>query len=213
MTQMTILILSFLATCSSISAFSIHQQIPLPPSAASQTYHRTRNTILNSATEANRDKDSTDTPEGSTSEPVNVASKFFQLEEKEDKETCTTEIFLSSDGTVTLSETDGPPPLRATGTWSQKDGDFDTHGQQFQMTIKRMFGGGLENTDVGEFTFEVVRHFVGEVGMVGNVISIDGAIHVTDYPLGVTEVLEDVEAGYFSMIDTTDAKLGSEEDV
>jgi len=123
-----------------------------------------------------------------------AASKFFQLEEKEDKDSSTTEVFLSTDGTVTMGETDAPPPLRATGTWSQD-------GQHFKMNIKRTFGAGQSNTDVGEFKFVVERAFVGHMDTVGNLLSIDGSMHLKD------EFTGDVEVGFFSMIDTTNARL------
>lgn len=114
---------------------------------------------------------STDTDAGST-DIATAASKFYQLEEKEDKESSTTEIFLSSDGTVTLAETDGPPPLRSFGTWSQ-------NGDNFEMQIKKTFGTGQKGRDVGEFEYEVARGFVGVMTTVGGLVSVDGAMHYT----------------------------------
>lgn len=141
-------------------------------------------------------------PEPSESSGTNVplvTSKFFQLEEKEDKESSSTEIFLSNDGTVTLGDTDGPLALQATGTWSQDN-------EKFEMTIKRTFQSGQDGSDVGEFKFDVVRGYVGFLESVGGSIAISGSMHLKD------EYRGDMEVGYFSMIDTTESKLGSEDD-
>jgi hypothetical protein len=100
-----------------------------------------------------------------------VVSKFFQLEEKEDKESCSTEVFLSNDGTVTLGDTDGPLPLQATGTWKQT-------GEKFEMSIKRTFGSGQDGSDVGEFKFDVDRAYIGFLEYVGGSIAIDGSMHL-----------------------------------
>lgn len=100
-----------------------------------------------------------------------VASKFFQLEEKEDKDSCTTELFLAKDGTVTLAETDGPLPVRATGVWSQQ-------GNEFRMKIKRTFNGGQPGRDVGEFLFDVERGFTGFLEIVGGLTCVDGSMHI-----------------------------------
>lgn len=100
-----------------------------------------------------------------------VVSKFFQLEEKEDRESCSTEIFLSNDGTVTIGDTDGPLPLQGSGTWKQT-------GQKFDMTIKRTFGSGQDGSDVGEFKFDVERGYVGFLETVGGSIAIQGSMHL-----------------------------------
>lgn len=134
---------------------------------------------------------------GRTDAPL-VMSKFFQLEEKEDKESCSTEIFLSNDGSVTVGDTDGPLPLQASGTWKQT-------GEKFNMTIKRTFGSGQEGRDVGEFKFDVERVYIGFLEYVGGSIAVDGSMHLKDESRG------DMEVGYFSMIDTTESKLGSED--
>lgn len=108
---------------------------------------------------------------GMTEPSASVASKFFQLEEKEDKDVCTTEIFLADDGTVLLAETDGPLPLRATGTWNQQ-------GTDFTMKINRTFGAGQPGTDVGEFLFEVERGYIGFLQLVGNLLCVDGTMYI-----------------------------------
>lgn len=102
---------------------------------------------------------------------LSTASKYFQLEEDEDKDICSTEIFLADDGTVKLFDTDGPLPIQASGTWSQ-------NGDEFEMTIKRIFNGGLDHTDIGEFQYEVTRRMKGDISLVGGLVSVQGGIHI-----------------------------------
>ena len=102
---------------------------------------------------------------------LSTASKYFQLEEDEDKDICSTEIFLADDGSVKLFVTDGPLPIQASGTWSQ-------NGEEFEMTIKRVFSGGLDHTDIGEFQYEVIRRMKGEISLVGGLVSVQGGIHI-----------------------------------
>lgn len=132
-----------------------------------------------------------------------AANKYFQLEEAEDKDTCTTELFLKEDKTVTVGESDGPLPLEASGSWEQKeDGSFT-------MTITRTFEGGKEErmpTDMGEFTFMVERVFTGEISTVGACLAMTGSMHDMDAIFG------DRQVGFFNMIDTTDEKLGNKDE-
>ncbi len=102
---------------------------------------------------------------------ASVASKFFQLEEREDKDSSTTELFLSNDGTIALSESDGPPPVRATGTWSQQ-------GNELKMTVTRTFNAGQPGNDMGEFLFDVKRSYTGYLESVGDLVSVSGSMHV-----------------------------------
>jgi hypothetical protein len=62
----------------------------------------------------------------------------------------------------------------------------------------------LQFTDMGEFEFDVVRTFTGEMTMVGASAAVQGGIHSSD------EILGDQEVGFFNMIDTTDARLEQE---
>ena len=48
-----------------------------------------------------------------------LAGLHLQLEELEDAETSTTEVFLNDDFTVALGETDGPRYIASEGTWSE----------------------------------------------------------------------------------------------
>ena len=112
-----------------------------------------------------------------------VASKFYQLEEREDAEECTTEIFLMGDGTVNVSDTNGPPPLKAMGSWSQ-------NGDEFRMNIKRTFGTGHDGSDLGEFQFEVERNYVGIVESVAGLVSMDGSMHLMVRKAEIYELLQ-----------------------
>ena len=109
--------------------------------------------------------------EASAIPPPPVFSKYFQLEEKEDNEDSTTELFLWGNGDVHVGETDGPPPIRASGHWTQD-------GNKFEMVIKRTFDAGKDGTDMGNFSFSVERGFVGTVSSIGPATLIEGAMHV-----------------------------------
>jgi hypothetical protein len=65
---------------------------------------------------------------------VSYAQEFYQFEELEDKESCTTELFLKSDGVIEFGETDGPIYLAAAGTWSVPPGtdDYNSKSQRFE---------------------------------------------------------------------------------
>jgi hypothetical protein len=129
-----------------------------------------------------------------------VPKRYFQLEEMEDADTATTEVFLNVDQTVAVGETDGPLFITAEGTWKQND-------DEFEMVLTRRFQAGKEvrlPTDMGEFEFDVVRTFTGEMAIVGASTAVQGGIHSSD------EILGDREVGFFNMIDTTNDRLGEE---
>lgn len=68
------------------------------------------------------------------------------------------------------------------------------------MTIKRTFVAGnnkRQDTDMGEFSFDVERVFAGTMEYVGSILAVKGSIVMPG------EIFGDVEVGYFSMIDTT----------
>ena len=118
----------------------------------------------------------------------------------EDADTATTEVLLNVDHTVTVGETDGPLHKTAEGTWKEND-------QNFEMVLTRRFQAGREGmvfTDMGEFEFDVVRTFTGEMTMVGASAAVQGGIHSSD------EILGDQEVGFFNMIDTTNERLEQE---
>jgi len=115
-------------------------------------------------------------------------SKYFQLEELEDAESATTELFLEKDGSVIAGETDGPPPTATSGTWEQND-------EKFEMKLKRSFNSGYEGTDMGVFSFELERRFEGILTKVGENTAVAGTMHIMEEEL-------DVNVGFFNMIDT-----------
>ena len=48
---------------------------------------------------------------------IRCENKYYQLEELEDAENCTTELFLKENGSVEIGETDGPLFVNAIGHW------------------------------------------------------------------------------------------------
>ena len=48
---------------------------------------------------------------------IDIANKYFQLEEMEDKDSCITEIFFNPNKTISVGNTDGPIPLSCDGHW------------------------------------------------------------------------------------------------
>mmetsp|Transcript_14182 Transcript_14182/g.23490 ORF Transcript_14182/g.23490 Transcript_14182/m.23490 type:complete len:176 (+) Transcript_14182:48-575(+) len=124
-----------------------------------------------------------------------IASNFFQLEEHEQGQSCCTGLFLSPDKTISFLETDGPIPKETTGMWElAEDGSLT-------MTIKRTFGGGQPNTDMGEFNFALERCFTGIPENIGELLGFKGKVLVED------EVLGNAHVGYFAMLATTESKL------
>jgi len=145
----------------------------------------------------------------------------------EDKDTCTTELFLTLDRTVEFGDTDGPIPLESSGSWEVAPDTND-----FSMTVTRKFNTGAESTDMGEFTYErklfsdnvcrfsgsikfnhsifasaVVRTYTGEMTKVGDAVGITGVMHNMD------DLLGDEEIGFFNMIDATDERVGDDKKV
>ena len=78
----------------------------------------------------------------------------------EDRDSCTTEVILNANNTVTPLDTNGPLFLSATGKWNlQADGSFE-------MTLNRTYESGKDSkkrTDMGIFKFTTVRSFVGQL--------------------------------------------------
>eukprot|EP00545_Synedropsis_sp_CCMP1620_P014395 CAMPEP_0119014272 /NCGR_PEP_ID=MMETSP1176-20130426/9448_1 /TAXON_ID=265551 /ORGANISM="Synedropsis recta cf, Strain CCMP1620" /LENGTH=144 /DNA_ID=CAMNT_0006967427 /DNA_START=178 /DNA_END=612 /DNA_ORIENTATION=- len=127
---------------------------------------------------------------------IRCEDKYYQLEEMEDKETCTTEVFLKADRTIGFGESDGPLWATAVGVWNVEPGT-----DNYSMSITRVYASGQPNTDMGEFDFEVSRIFAGEMTMVGESVGITG---VTYAKQAMGE--ENQEVGYYNMIDGTDER-------
>lgn len=135
-----------------------------------------------------------------------LAGKEFQMEEKEDRDVEQTRIWLNPDGTVTISDTDGPQFSSYQGRWSMVD---DGQGDPFRMLLDRVYAGGMKathSTDIGEFQYTVRREFVGDVEVIGGAISVEGLIHLLDAD---DDCQKDYEVGYFALIDSM-AALGGE---
>jgi WW domain len=134
---------------------------------------------------------------------IRCDNKYYQLEEMEDRETCTTELFLKEDGTVLLGDTDGPLWESATGYWQVKPGTDD-----FSMSICKSFRTGSENRDMGEFEFQVTRTFEGEMIMVGESVAITGVMkHEPDDQEQQRQQQQRLEVGFFNMIDSTEIRI------
>lgn len=128
---------------------------------------------------------------------IRCENKYYQLEELEDADNCTTELFLKEDGTVDVGETDGPLFTKAVGKWEIKE-------NAFAMSITKTFSTGNEKNDMGEFTFDVERVFEGDMTVVGGTeVAINGKIFAEDI---ITEKMEK-EVGFFNMIDGTEQRL------
>ena len=81
--------------------------------------------------------------------PICCYDKYYQLDELEDRDSCTTELWLNADGNVEFGDTDGPIFNQAVGSWEVAPGTND-----FTMHISRSFTTGNDNTDMGSFDFE-----------------------------------------------------------
>merc|ERR1711862_896833 len=139
-----------------------------------------------------------------------LSDRFYQLDEREDKEECITEIQLKQNYAAIIGDTDGPVPVEASGSWALIDGKFkmsitrkfesvgQKKGLMSEPTVKVTPTSQAIKTDIGEFTFDVVRTYTGSVSKVGEKIAVEGVIHLVD------DVLGDEEVGYFSLIDTTE---------
>jgi hypothetical protein len=133
---------------------------------------------------------------------IRCENKYYQLEEMEDRENCTTELFLKEDGTVLIGDTDGPLWTSAVGEWAIASGTND-----FVMTITKTYGAGQDNSDMGEFEYELERTFQGEMTEVGESVAITGVMVCDDPLTGKAQ-----KVGFFNMIDGTDVRKDKRSD-
>ena len=110
---------------------------------------------------------------------VRCEDKFYQLEEREDAECAKTELFLRTDRSIEFGKTDGPLTKEQAGTWEVEPGT-----NNFRMRVRRKFTTGAEGTDMGEFDFEVIREYTGEMKLVGESVGITGTMINKDDILG-----------------------------
>ena len=83
---------------------------------------------------------------------IRCEDRTYQLEELEDKDTCTSEVFLQADRTIYFGDTDGPIADEMVGRW-----DIEPDTNNFRMAIRRTFGAGRDTKDstaMGEFSFD-----------------------------------------------------------
>jgi len=129
-----------------------------------------------------------------------LIGKEFQLEEREDKDTAITELWLLEDGSVKIGATDGPLLKNFKGSWTVTE-DFKGNAigdNAFQMSLVRTYEAG-EHTgknQVGSFPYYVERRYLGDIDTTGEFVSVSGTIHGNDEGKKV-----DCEVGYFALID------------
>lgn len=113
----------------------------------------------------------------------------------EDRDSCTTEVILNANNSVTALNTNGPLYASATGTW-KLDGTTD----DFTMTLNRTYESGKDSkivTDMGVFSFTTIRSFIGQLKKIGDKQGVEGSVY--DVDSGTT----DRKVGFFEMIETT----------
>lgn len=122
----------------------------------------------------------------SQDDPAYPGGKHFQLEELEDSETCTTDIFLNTDNTIDVGTTNGPLFLFGKGTWSTSQSGVEK--AYFEMIMTRRYQAGKEGdhkTDIGEFEYDVERTYKGELTLVGGTaLAMNGEILDVDEVFG-----------------------------
>ncbi|EED93823.1 predicted protein [Thalassiosira pseudonana CCMP1335] len=128
---------------------------------------------------------------------ADLEGKEFQLEELEDKEESETELWLNSDGSVTLGQSNGPRVASCKGDWHL----IETATQEdkpFRMRLVRTYEYGTHSgsNQVGEISYDVKREFWGNIEMVGDSISVSGTMHGLDDRDQI-----DCDLGFFTIID------------
>lgn len=117
----------------------------------------------------------------------------------EDQDSCTTEVILNADLSVTVLETNGPTFLSAEGAWKKyEDGSFE-------LELQRTYEAGHESSkpsETGPFKFSTIRKFEGQMSKIGDKTGVEG--HIID---GMNE---EKKVGFFEMIDTTVGEGGEE---
>uniref|UniRef100_A0A7S2HD48 Uncharacterized protein n=1 Tax=Helicotheca tamesis TaxID=374047 RepID=A0A7S2HD48_9STRA len=126
-----------------------------------------------------------------------LVGKEFQLEEKEDRDSERTEIWLNEDRTVTIGKTDGPPCKSFSGNWHILETATEAD-KPFRLRLDRTYEAGRHTGehDIGQFDYNVRREFWGNIGRVGESVSVSGIMHGLDESARI-----DCELGYFALID------------
>ena len=129
------------------------------------------------------------------------------MEELEDKDTCTSDLFLKADRTIEFGETDGPLWTAASGTWH-----VVPETNEFTMWLSRSYTTGSSSRQMGEFSYTLERRFSGELTLVGESIAVSGVVYVKISDDDDDEINE-ISAGYFNMIDATAERQGDDKKV
>mmetsp|Transcript_7876 Transcript_7876/g.18221 ORF Transcript_7876/g.18221 Transcript_7876/m.18221 type:complete len:134 (+) Transcript_7876:390-791(+) len=112
----------------------------------------------------------------------------------ENDEDCFTEVHLRKDHSVECGVTDGPIPEECRGVWNEyADGTF-----KMELTRKFVAEQNEEGSDMGDFSFQVKRTFVGDKEKVGEKAAMEGSMHDVD------EILGDRVVGYFNLIESSE---------
>jgi hypothetical protein len=90
----------------------------------------------------------------------------------------------------------------AVGEWAIAPGTND-----FVMSITKTFDAGQDNSDMGEFQYELERTFQGEMIEVGESVAVTGVMLCDDPLTG-----KDQKVGFFNMIDGTDVRRDKRSD-
>ena len=139
-----------------------------------------------------------------------LAGREFQLEEREDRDSSYTDLWLNQDGTVTMGVTDGPKPVSYQGDWHVLETATTEADRPFRLRLDRTYENPNPHTgetDTGPFDYHVKREFWGNVGPVRHAdsVEVEGVIHRLDELNNL-----DCEVGYFALVDST--KEEEEED-
>lgn len=117
----------------------------------------------------------------------------------EDQDSCTTEILLNPDNSVTILATNGPQFVSACGSWEKRADEI------FLMELTREYEAGKESkkpSDMGPFTFSTIRVFEGNMSKIGAKLGMEGSL--------LDGIDMEKKLGYFEMIETTVGEDGEE---
>ena len=119
-----------------------------------------------------------------------IADRSFQLQELEDSATCVSALYLKSDGSLKVGQTDGPAPSSVEGNWKYNEDE-----EELQIDLTRHYKGD-------NYTYEVQRYFIGHFD---NKKDSDLAVFSGKiFRDSATDFTPDEAVGYFEMIIATD---------
>ena len=204
-------------------AFTTSGNVPASLSHCRRRCNHQNNIVVTTIRPQPRQRNYRTTP--SSLQAWRLVGKYFQIEEMEDRDSCTTEVILNSNATISTLATNGPRHVSATGMWK-----LDPSTGDFIMTLHRTYEAGRDSkisTNVGMFTFTTVRKFIGRLynigikqGISGNTYDVTGTTSSSGSDDGdggdennnsrrlaeiddTTPVTELRKVGFFEMIDST----------